>query len=147
MNLLRKFRYWFDGWEHQPDKSAVTVQSSAQEFAVRLAQELDRCLHREILVLPDGPALVPASWLIFFNSSDDKAWRGIKRQALQQWLTRVLLERVKALLPLQEPSLHLHLEIRLDPTLRPGEFKILPLWDFPFPSEAAAALPELGRQV
>src|SRR5437764_1171222 len=129
MGLLQKFRQWLDGWEHQPSNQAVAFQFRAQEFAVRLAREMDRRLRQEILILPDGPALVPVGWLIFFNSADDKLWRGLKRQALQQWLARILLERTEALLSSSVVSQSLHLEIRLDPTLQPGDFKIMPLWD------------------
>jgi hypothetical protein len=146
MGLLQKFKQWLDGWEDQPDKQATSVQAEAQEFAVRLVRELDARLRQEILVLPDGPALVPLGWLIFFSGAEDRAWRGLKRQALQEWLTRILLERTQTLLPAGGVSPRPRLEIRLDPTLRPGDFRILPLWDIPSPT-AALGLSEPGRRV
>lgn len=146
MGLLQTFRQWLDGWEDQPDHQAATAQSKAQDFAIRLLRELDGRLRQEILILPNGPALVPLGWLIFFSSADDRIWRGLKRQALQQWLTRILLERTQALLPSNAVGQSPSLEIRLDPTLPPGTFKILPLWDIPS-LPVVLGLLEPGRQV
>ena len=96
------------------------------------------------MILPEGPVLLPRAWVVFFSSSEERIWRGVKRQALQQWLTRILLERVKAALPAQATSQGVRLEIRLDPTLQPGDFKILPLWDLP--SSQVLGLPDARRQ-
>jgi hypothetical protein len=145
MKLLQTFQQWLDGWGSQPNAQPSTGEAPAQEFAVRLARELDARLRQEVMTLPAGPILTPFGWIIFFSSAEDRLWRGLKRQALQQWLSRILLERVNALLPAGAPSQVVHLEIRLDPTLQAGEFKILPLWDLPS-SPSVLGLPQPGRR-
>ena len=145
MKLLQTFQQWLDGWGTQPDAQPGIGQAPAQEFAVRLARELDARLRQEVTALPAGPTLAPLGWIIFFSSAEDRLWRGLRRQALQQWLSTMLLERVNALFPAGAPSQVVHLEIRLDPTLQAGEFKILPLWDLPS-SPVVLGLPQPGRR-
>jgi hypothetical protein len=132
MRWFAKVREWIDGSTDESSVNSGATTSNAQAFAVRLARALEASLRQEALVLPDGPVVLPVMWLIFLSAADYACWRGRKREALHQWLSKLLAARAQALLP-GISLLPVSLELRLDPTLPAGEFKLLPLWEVPVP--------------
>jgi len=123
---LGNFRRWIDG---EAQETAAPEQperrSSADDFFLALAREVEADLRREMFTPPGGPTYLPGEYLIFLSQEDDARWRGPKREGLERGLQRLLSERAKEL----AGAAQFTVKLRVDGTLEPGRFRAQPVWD------------------
>jgi hypothetical protein len=101
-----------------------------EEFLVKVAREIEAAMQREMFTPPGGPTYIPREYIVYLSSEDDKDWQGDKRRGLEQGLFHVLSERARELsgtTPLAAKSFAV--ELRVDGTLKKGEFRVQPVWD------------------
>jgi hypothetical protein len=120
---LENFRRWIDG----DAKETVSPErrSSADDFFIALAREVEADMRREIFTPPSGPTYLPREYIVFLSSEDDAKWRGPKREGLERALRQLLSERAKDL----AGSAEFTLKLRVDGTLERGRFRAQPVWD------------------
>ena len=123
---LENFRRWFDG----DVKQTVTPQqperrSSADDFFLALAREVETDLRREMFTPPGGPTYLPSEYIVFLSPKDDAQWRGPKREALERGLQQLLSERAKEL----AGAAQFTVKLRVDGTLESGRYRAQPVWD------------------
>jgi hypothetical protein len=87
-------------------------------------------MQREMFTPPGGPTYVPREYLIFIHPDDDAEWQGEKREGLERGLHYVLTERARELSGNNEfQTRTLTLELRVDPGLEKGKFRVQHVWD------------------
>lgn len=134
MGLLESIRRWVDGEGSDDPLEAADEQVKPrriwEEFLVKVAREIEAAMQREMFTPPGGPTYIPREYIVYLSSEDDKDWQGDKRRGLEQGLFHVLSERARELsgtTPLAAKSFAV--ELRVDGTLKKGEFRVQPVWD------------------
>jgi hypothetical protein len=73
---------------------------------------------------------VPREYIVFLSATDDADWQGEKREGLERGLYHVLSERAKELAGENEfQTKTLVVELRVDPSLDQGKFRVQHIWD------------------
>ena len=136
MSVLDKVRKWIDGesaetvLEEAARDAQVKPRSSAEEFIVKIAREVEGVMQREIVPLPQGTMIIPSEYIIFLNDDDDKEWQGAKRRGLEQGLYHILAERAKELSGKRKlETQSFSVELRVDGTLEKGDVRVQHSWD------------------
>lgn len=136
MSVLDKVRRWIDGesaelvLEQAARDAQVKPRSSAEEFIVKIAREVESVMQDEMVPLPQGTTIIPTEYLIFLSEKDDKEWRGAKRRGLEQGLYHVLAERAKELAGKKKlETQSFAVELRVDGTLEPGDIRVQHSWE------------------
>jgi hypothetical protein len=130
MSWLENLRKWIDGEDEIDDQGEAKPRSKWDDFLVRVAREVEACMQREMFTPPGGPTYVPREYLIFIHPDDDAEWQGEKREGLERGLHHVLTERARELAGNNEfQTRTLTLELRVDPSLEKGKFRIQHVWD------------------
>jgi len=134
VGLLESIRRWVDGEGSDDPLEAADEQVKPrriwEEFLVKVAREIEAAMQREMFTPPGGPTYIPREYIVYLSSEDDKDWQGDKRRGLEQGLFHVLSERARELsgtTPLAAKSFAV--ELRVDGTLKKGEFRVQPVWD------------------
>src|SRR5262249_25649134 len=101
-----------------------------EEFLVKIAREVESVMQREMFTPPGGPTYIPREYIVYLSSEDDKDWQGDKRRGLEQGLFNVLSDRARELAgSMQLQAKSFAIELRVDGTLKKGEFRVQPVWD------------------
>lgn len=134
MGLIESIRRWIDGGVD--DDPLADVGESEQprrvweEFLVRVAREVESVMQREMFTPPGGQTFIPREYIVYLSSEDDHEWRGEKRRGLEQGLFHVLSERARELSgSTQLATKSFAVELRVDGTLEPGQFRVQHVWD------------------
>ncbi|MEA2204294.1 MAG: Inner rane component of cytoplasmic domain [Blastocatellia bacterium] len=134
MGLLESIRRWVDGEGSEDPLEAADEQVKPrrvwEEFLVKVAREIEAAMQREMFTPPGGPTYIPREYIVYLSSEDDKDWQGDKRRGLEQGLFHVLSERARELSgATQLAAKSFAVELRVDGTLKKGEFRVQPVWD------------------
>ena len=134
MGLLESIRRWVDGEGSEDPLEAADEQAKPrriwEEFLVKVAREVEAAMQREMFTPPGGPTYIPREYIVFLSSDDDKDWQGDKRRGLEKGLFHVLSERARELSgSTQLAAKSFAVELRVDGTLKKGEFRVQPVWD------------------
>jgi len=134
LGLLESIRKWIDG--EQGDDLLEAADEHArprriwEEFLVKIAREVEAVMQREMFTPPGGPTYIPREYIVYLSADDDKDWQGDKRRGLEQGLFHVLSERARELSgSTQLAAKSFAVELRVDGTLKKGEFRVQPVWD------------------
>jgi hypothetical protein len=134
MGLIESIRRWIDG-ETTDDLLEEADEHARprrvwEEFLVKIAREVEACMQREMFTPPGGPTYIPREYIVYLSNDDDKEWQGDKRRGLEQGLFHVLSERARELAAsAQLQAKSFAIELRVDGTLKKGEFRVQPVWD------------------
>lgn len=134
MGLIESIRRWIDG-ETTDDLLEEADEHAKprrvwEEFLVKIAREVEACMQREMFTPPGGPTYIPREYIVYLSNDDDKEWQGDKRRGLEQGLFHVLSERARELAgSVQLQAKSFAIELRVDGTLKKGEFRVQPVWD------------------
>src|SRR5258708_5160649 len=134
MGLIDSIRRWIDG-ETTDDLLEEADEHARprrvwEEFLVKIAREVEACMHREMFTPPGGVTYIPREYIVYLSNDDDKEWQGDKRRGLEQGLFHVLSERARELAgSMQLQAKSFAIELRVDGTLNKGEFRVQPVWD------------------
>jgi hypothetical protein len=127
---IENLRKWIDGEEDLDEKGEPKPRSKWDEFLVAVAREIEASMQREMFTPPGGPTYVPREYVVFMSSADDSEWQGEKREGLERGLHHVLSQRAKELAGESEfQTRTLTVELRVDPGLEPGKFRVQHVWD------------------
>lgn len=151
-DLLGKMRAWIDGEEAEAatDRQKKRGVSKWEEFMIAIARGVEEVMEEEMFTPPGGPTYIPREYLIFLSKDDDARWQGEKRHGLERGLHAALAERARELVQpggsLQTASIAI--ELRVDPGLEAGKFRIQAVWDatpeatkvLPRPAERSGAI-------
>ena len=134
MGLLESIRRWIDGEGAQDPLLEANEQARPrrvwEEFLVKVAREVEAVMQREMFTLPGGPTSIPREYIVYLSNDDDREWQGEKRRGLEQGLFHVLSERARELSgQTQLATKSFAVELRVDGTLKKGEFRVQPVWD------------------
>jgi FHA domain/Protein of unknown function (DUF3662) len=134
LGLLESIRRWVDGEGSEDPLEAADEQVKPrriwEEFLVKVAREIEAAMQREMFTPPGGPTYIPREYIVYLSSEDDKDWQGDKRRGLEQGLFHVLSERARELSgATQLAAKSFAVELRVDGTLKKGEFRVQPVWD------------------
>jgi Protein of unknown function (DUF3662)/FHA domain len=130
MGLFERLRKWIDGEEDLDDQGQPHPRSRWDDFLVAMAREVEEVMQREMFTPPGGPTYVPREYVIFLSPTDDSEWQGEKREGLERGLYYVLSERAKELAGDNEfQTKTLTVELRVDPNLEQGRFRVQHVWD------------------
>ncbi|MCY7375055.1 MAG: DUF3662 and FHA domain-containing protein [Pyrinomonadaceae bacterium] len=136
MSVLDKVRKWIDGetaelvLEEAARDAQIKPRSSAEEFIVKIAKEVEAVMQRELVPLPQGTTIIPTEYTIFLSETDDKDWQGVKRRGLEQGLYHILAERAKEIAGKKKlETQSFSVELRVDGTLEKGEIRVQHSWD------------------
>jgi hypothetical protein len=128
-NLVEGFRRWLDG-EEAADNGPARPRSKWEDFMVAIAREVEAVMQREMFTPPGGPTYIPREYVVFLSSDDDADWKGEKREGLERGLHYVLGQRAMELAGSTEfQTKSFTLELRTDPALERGQFRVQPVWD------------------
>jgi len=87
-------------------------------------------MQQEMFTPPGGPTYIPREYIVYLSTEDDKDWQGDKRRGLEQGLFHVLSERAHELSgQTQLAAKSFAVELRVDGTLKKGEFRVQAVWD------------------
>ena len=127
---LENLRKWIDGEEELDEKGEPKPRSKWDDFLVAVAREIEASMQREMFTPPGGPTYVPREYIVFMSPGDDSDWQGEKREGLERGLHHVLSERAKEIAGNNEfQTRTLSVELRVDPGLEPGRFRVQHIWD------------------
>jgi hypothetical protein len=127
---LETLRKWIDGEEDLDEKGEPKPRSKWDDFLVAVAREIEAAMQREMFTPPGGPTYVPREYIVFMSPADDSEWQGEKREGLERGLHHVLSERAKEIAGNNEfQTRTLTVELRVDPSLEPGRFRVQHVWD------------------
>jgi hypothetical protein len=134
LGLLESIRRWIDGDTNADILEAADEHARPrriwEEFLVKIAREVEAAMQREMFTPPGGPTYIPREYIVYLSSEDDKDWQGDKRRGLEQGLFHVLSERARELSgSTQLATKSFAVELRVDGTLKKGEFRVQPVWD------------------
>jgi hypothetical protein len=130
MSWFERLRKWIDGEEDLDETGQPAPRSKWDDFLVAVAREVEQCMQREMFTPPGGPTYVPREYVVFLSTEDDAEWQGEKREGLERGLFHVLSERARELAGDNEfQTKSLTVELRVDPTLEPGHFRVQHVWD------------------
>jgi hypothetical protein len=130
MSWFERLRKWIDGEEDLDETGQPAPRSKWDDFLVAVAREVEQCMQREMFTPPGGPTYVPREYVVFLSTDDDAEWQGEKREGLERGLFHVLSERARELAGDNEfQTKSLTVELRVDPTLEPGHFRVQHVWD------------------
>jgi FHA domain-containing protein len=123
-------RKWIDGEEDLDEAGQPRARSRWDDFLVAVAREVEECMQREMFTPPGGPTYVPREYIVFLSPDDDSDWQGEKREGLERGLYHVLSERARELAGENEfQTKTLTVELRVDPNLEKGKFRVQHVWD------------------
>src|SRR5918992_970006 len=129
-NWFESLRKWIDGEEDLDEEGQPRPRSKWDDFLVAIAREVEQTMQREMFTPPGGPTYIPREYVVFMNPDDDAEWQGEKREGLERGLFHVLSERAKELAGSNEfQTRTLTVELRVDPGLEPGRFRVQHVWD------------------
>src|SRR5437868_4666549 len=138
MSVLDKVRKWIDGetaelvLEEAARDAQVKPRSTAEEFIVKIAREVEGVMQSELVPLPQGTAIIPTEYTIFLSDEDDKEWQGAKRRGLEQGLYHILAERAKEIAGKKKlETQSFAVQLRVDGTLEKGDIRIQHSWEDP----------------
>lgn len=127
---MENLRKWIDGEEGLDEQGEPQPRSKWDDFLVTVAREIEASMQREKFTPPGGPTYVPREYIVFLSTSDDGEWQGEKREGLERGLHYVLSERAKQLAGDSDfQTRTLTVELRVDPALEPGRFRVQHVWD------------------
>lgn len=127
---FESLRKWIDGEEDLDEQGQPRARSKWDDFLVAIAREVEQTMQREMFTPPGGPTYIPREYVVFMNPDDDAEWQGEKREGLERGLFHVLSERAKELAGSSEfQTRTLTVELRVDPGLEPGRFRVQHVWD------------------
>jgi hypothetical protein len=127
---IENLRKWIDGEEGLDEQGDPQPRSKWDDFLVAVAREIEASMQREMFTPPGGPTYVPREYVLFMSPPDDAEWQGEKREGLERGLHYVLSERAKELAGDNEfQTRTLTVELRVDPGLEPGRFRVQHVWD------------------
>jgi hypothetical protein len=127
---LEGLRKWIDGEEDLDEKGEPRPRSKWDDFLVAIAREVGQSMEREMFTPPGGPTYVPREYIVLLSPGDDSDWQGEKREGLERGLHHVLSERARELAGENEfQTKTLTVELRIDPALEPGRFRVQHVWD------------------
>jgi len=136
VSVLEKVRRWIDGdtaetvLEQAARDAQVKPRSEAEAFIVKIAREIETVMHREMVPLPQGTAIIPCEYIIFLSEEDDRQWQGIKRRGLEQGLYHILSERAREIAGKRKlETKSFVLELRIDGTLGQGSVRVQHSWE------------------
>jgi hypothetical protein len=130
MGFFERLRKWIDGEEELDEQGQPHPRSRWDDFLVTMAREVEQVMQREMFTPPGGPTYVPREYVIFLSPTDDSEWQGEKREGLERGLYYVLSERAKELAGDNEfQTKTLTVELRVDPNLEQGRFRVQHVWD------------------
>lgn len=130
MKWFETLRKWIDGEEDLDEQGQPRPRSKWDDFLVAVAREIEEVMRREMFTPPGGPTYVPREYIVFLSTADDADWQGEKREGLERGLYHVLLERAKELAGENEfQTKTLVVELRVDPALDQGKFRVQHIWD------------------
>ena len=134
MGLIESIRKWIDGETGEDVLEAADEHSRPrrvwEEFLVKIAREVEAAMQREMFTPPGGPTYIPREYIVYLSADDDKDWQGDKRRGLEQGLFHVLSERARELSGSTQLAVKsFAVELRVDGTLKKGEFRVQPVWD------------------
>jgi hypothetical protein len=129
-NWLEGLRKWIDGEDALDEQGQVRPRSKWDDFLVAIAREVEEAMKSEMFTPPGGPTYIPREYLVFLNPEDDADWQGEKREGLERGLHYVLSERARELAgENQFQTRTLAVELRVDPALERGRFRVQHVWD------------------
>jgi hypothetical protein len=127
---MENLRKWIDGDENLDEQGEPQPRSKWDDFLVAVAREIEASMQREMFTPPGGPTYVPREYIVFMSTVDDGEWQGEKREGLERGLHFVLSERAKELAGDNDfQTRTLTVELRVDPGLEPGRFRVQHIWD------------------
>jgi hypothetical protein len=127
---FESLRKWIDGEEDFDEQGQPLARSKWDDFLVAIAREVEQTMQREMFTPPGGPTYVPREYIVFLNTDDDAEWQGEKREGLERGLFHVLSERARELAGENDfQTKTLTVELRVDPTLEQGRFRVQHVWD------------------
>jgi hypothetical protein len=136
MSVLDKVRKWIDGetaelvLEEAARDAQVKPRSTAEEFIVKIAREVEGVMQNELVPLPQGTAIIPTEYTIFLSDEDDKEWQGAKRRGLEQGLYHILAERAKEIAGKKKlETQSFAVQLRVDGTLEKGTIRVQHSWE------------------
>lgn len=128
LNTLRRWVDRDEGLEGVSEQ--ISKNRPAEEFLLLVAAEIGRVLEAETFTPPGGCPIIPHEFIVFLSLEDDRAWRGLKRRALEEGLAHTL--RLKTIELFKGKQLANHsfaVELRVDGTLQTGQFHVKACWD------------------
>lgn len=130
MGIFERLRKWIDGEEDLDEQGQPHPRSKWDDFLVAIAREVEQVMQQEMFTPPGGPTYVPREYIVFLSTTDDAEWQGEKREGLERGLFYVLSERAKELAGSNDfQTKTLTVELRVDPNLEPGHFRVQHIWD------------------
>jgi len=130
MGIFEGFRRWLDGEEAAGESGPPKPRSKWEDFMVAIAREVEAVMQREMFTPPGGPTYIPREYVVFLSADDDAEWQGEKREGLERGLHYVLGKRATELAGATEfQTKSFTIELRTDPTLEKGQFRVQPVWD------------------
>ncbi|MBX7218974.1 MAG: FHA domain-containing protein [Blastocatellia bacterium] len=129
-DFVGKLRGWIDDEEitETPEKQRKT--SRWEEFLISIARGIEEVMESEMFTPPGGPTYIPREYVVFLSRDDDAEWQGEKREGLERGLHTVIAERARELVGSGELQTRtLTIELRVDPGLEKGKFRVQPVWD------------------
>jgi FHA domain-containing protein len=134
LGLLESIRKWIDGETGEDLLEAAEEHTRPrrvwEEFLVKIAREVEAVMQQEMFTPPGGPTYIPREYVVYLSNEDDKEWQGDKRRGLEQGLFHVLSERAHELSgQTQLAAKSFAVELRVDGTLKKGEFRVQAVWD------------------
>jgi pSer/pThr/pTyr-binding forkhead associated (FHA) protein len=134
LGLLESIRKWIDGEANEDLLEAAGEHAKPrrvwEEFLVKIAREVESVMQQEMFTPPGGPTYIPREYIVYLSTEDDKEWQGDKRRGLEQGLFHVLSERAHELSgQTQLAAKSFAVELRIDGTLKKGEFRVQAVWD------------------
>lgn len=136
MSVLEKVRQWIDGdsaervLEQAARDAQVKPRSKAEEFIVKIARAVEGVMQTEMVPLPQGTTIIPSEYTVFLSEDDDKEWKGIKRNGLEQGLYHILAERAKEIAGRKKlETKSFIIDLRIDGTLEKGDVRVQHGWE------------------
>jgi FHA domain-containing protein len=127
---VETLRTWIDGEEELDEQGEPKPRSKWDDFLVAIARDIEQCMQREMFTPPGGPTYIPREYIVFLHPDDDAEWQGEKREGLLSGLHHVLTERAKEMAgDTQFQTRTLTVELRVDPALEKGRFRVQHVWD------------------
>lgn len=129
-DIIGKLRGWIDDEEDVEVSEKRRAPSRWEEFLVTVARGIEEVMQAEMFTPPGEPTYIPPEYIVFLSKEDDADWQGEKRRGFERGLHTVIAERARELVGsgrLQTQTIAL--ELRVDPNLEKGKFRVQPVWD------------------
>lgn len=125
---LKKLRGFLTDLDREYVGTADESPSRWDEFLQRIAAEIERVMRAEMLSPPGEPIYIPPGYVVFLSREDEAELRGEKRIGFVRGLHNLTAMRAREITRGRHHTESFTIQIRVDGSLPPGQFSVIPIW-------------------